>query len=440
MRRFQETPAFWRYFGARLKPFTRPLFLGSVGFLSLSGIAIYQYWNNPDFLQNQIEQPLEAVFGSRNSREIPQVSEEDLAAAADVDNIELLLQEIEQNRLKTPFNSPVSKENSGKPDNEFTRFQKKQQDKFKNSNTAKYNYLGTKNNALNNLLKPPSLNNYPSNLSTKTFTKINSNGSTFTNTSNPVGTLYLSNKNSLLNSNISSPYLQTSPLSDLGDKSGNFNIREQGINRLQETNIPENSSNITNSNSRLNQQRNINNFSNSSGAGSSSNQTTNGSTGNTQNRVNNFPTSNFNRYVAPTPNYNRSVPGNYQLQPQSFTQQTPRNFSQINSSTVNTQNRANNLPNNNFNRYVAPTPNYNRLPPNNYQSQSRSFEQQTTRDSRRNSYRNSFDNSIRTGNILNNNILSNTTQNLNQPSQSNNQPLSGRTIQPAGQLSTSPLR
>ena len=104
MTRFQDTPAFWRYFGARLKPFTRPLFLGSVGFLSLSGIAIYQYWNHPDWLQNQIEQPLAAVFDSRNSQEIPQVAEEDLAAVADVDNIELLLQEIEQNRLKNSFN------------------------------------------------------------------------------------------------------------------------------------------------------------------------------------------------------------------------------------------------------------------------------------------------------------------------------------------------
>ena len=444
MRRFQDTPAFWRYFGARLKPFTRPLFLGSVGFLSLSGIAIYQYWNRPDWLQNQIERPLEAVFDSRNSQEIPQVAEQDLAAAADVDNIELLLQEIEQNRLTNSFNLPVSKEKRSSPDNPFTRFQKKQQDKFKNSNTANYNYLGNQNNALNNFLKPPSLNNYPTNLSTTTSTKINSNGFSSTNTTNPVGRLYLSNKNSSLSRTVTSPYTRTSPLSNLGDRSGNFNLRQPARNRGQETDLSENLGNIinqsavTNSSTRFNQQTNINNFSNSSVSGSSLNQPVNNSTANTQNRVNQ-PNNIFNRYVAPIPNYNRSAPGNYQLQPQTFGQQAPRNFTQTNTSTVNTQNRANNLPTNNFNRYTLPVPNYNGSFPNNNQSQSPSFQQPTPRAFRRNRY-NNFDDSMWTESIFNNNTLSNPTQNLNQPGQFNNQAPSRATLQPAGQLSSFPLR
>ena len=414
MTRFQDTPAFWRYFGARLKPFTRPLFLGSVGFLSLSGIAIYQYWNHPDWLQNQIEQPLEAVFGSRNSQEIPELAEEDLAVVADIDNIDLLLQEMEQNRLKTSFQSPGKKNNNNSPDNAFTRFQKTQQAKFKNPTTSNSDYLGIKNNALNNLLKPPALTNYPSNLSTKT-----------SNTSNPVGKLYLSNKKSSLNRTVNSPYLQQSTLSNLGDRSGNFNIRQQGINRSEQSTIVENLNNPTNSNitrdsnSNLNQQTTINNFSNSSVSGRSLNQSPNNSRVNTQNRENNF-----NRYVAPTPSYNRSVPSNYQLQPQSFGQQNIRSYSQINNSGVN------NSQTNTVNRYTAPTTNYNRFVPNNYQSQSRSFEQQNTRNFR-NSYRNSLDNSIRTNNILLNPI---------QNQQSNNQSSNNRNLQPAGQLSSSPLR
>ncbi len=449
MTRFQDTPAFWRYFGARLKPFTRPLFLGSVGFLSLSGIAIYQYWNHPDWLQNQIEQPLEAVFDSRNSQEIPQVAEEDLAAVADVDNIELLLQEIEQNRLKNSFNFPVSKQKTSSPDNRFTRFQKKQQDKFKNSNTAKYNYLGTKDNALNNLLKPPSLNNYSSILSTKTSTKINSNGFSSSTTSNPVGRLYLSNKNSSLNRTVTSPYTKTSSLSNLGDSSGNF--RQPATNRGQQTDLPTNSTNITNQsgvtnpNTRLNQQTNINNFSNSSVPNSSLNQPTNNSTTNTQNRVNQI-TNNFNRYTAPTPNYNQSAPGNYQLQPQSFGQQTPRNFSQTNSTIVNNQNRANNLPTNNFNRSVVPTPNYNQSVPGNYQLPSPSFQQQSPRNFSRDRYNNNFDNSlwrdnsIWRDNVSSNNTLFNGTQNLNQSGQFNNQTIPRATLQPAGQAYSFPLR
>lgn len=401
MRKFQDTPAFWRYFGARLKPFTRPLFLGSVGFLSLSGIAIYQYWNNPDWIENQIEQPLEAVLDSTsNSEIIRQVGEENLANVADIDNIDLLLQEINQNQLKNSFNSPVSKKKNSSPDNAFTRFKKNQEDKFKNGNISKSHYLGTKNNALNNLLKPPSLSNYRSNLSTKTSTKINSNGFNSANTPNPIGKLYLSGKNSSLNRTVSSPYTQKSPLSNLGDKSGDFNIRQQRINRGKETNTPENLGNIinqtplTNPNTRLNQQTNINNFSNRSAPSSSLNRSVN-----TQNRANNFRTNNVNTYVVPTPNYNRSVPNNYQLQPQSFGQQTPRGFNQGN-------------------------------------------------------YRNSFNNLIQRENQLNNNFLSNPlqsqqldnfyTQDQNQPRQSNNQSVinqfSQPILQPAGSLSPSPLR
>lgn len=385
MRRFQDTPAFWRYFGARLKPFTRPLFLGSVGFLTLSGIAIYEYWKRPDWLQNQIEQPLEAVFGSRDNRAIPQVAEEDLAAVADIDNIELLLQEIEQNQLKNPLNPTINPKKRS-PDNAFTRFKKKQEDKFKNSSISQSNYLGTKNNALDNLLKPPSLTNYRSNLSTKTSTLNNLNGLNSTRKSNPVGHLYLSNKNSSFNRNLTSPYTKNSPLSNLGDRSGNFNLRQLKINSEQETNTPENAGNltdrtrVTNPNTRLDRQINI------PIPNSSVNESAN-----IQNGQNSLRTNNINRYTAPTPNYNQSVPNNYQLQPQSFGQQTPRNLNQTN-------------------------------------------------------YRNTLVNPIQPRDRLNNNILSNstqTTQNSNISRQSNNQPIinqfSSPILQPAGSLSTSPF-
>ena len=400
MKNFQDIPAFWRYFGARFKPFTRPLFLGSVGVLTLSGITLYQYWHHPDWLHNQIERPLEAVLGSRNSQPIPPVlEEEDLAVLADVDNIELLLQEMEQSQIANSFNSLRGKKKKDSPNTAFSRFQQEQENKFKNASATNSNYLQVDDSALNALLKPPSLINYSSNL--------NSKGSNPEIMPNPVGRLYVSKRNSPLGN--SNPSITTNPLTKLGDRSGNFNIRRQVVNVRETENISNNQGNIANqnqigvSNTALNQPTSVNNnFSNGDVSSSPLNNPENSNTATPQRSETSFQPNNLNRYSIPSPNYNRSVPNNYQLQPSNFGQQTPRNFNQINSANYNF-----------------------------------------------------FSNSLRANNQLyRNNSLSNPSQNqqqrssynqgLPQPAQLNNQPiinrLSNPSLQPAGSLSTSPLR
>ncbi len=411
-KRFQRTPAFWRYFGARLKPFTKPLFLGSVGFLTLSGVAIYQYWHHPDLLQNRIEEPLKAVLGSRNLQPISPVLEEDLAALADIDNIELLLQEMAQSQAANSFNSISSTKkgnNKNVANTKFSRFKKQQEDKFKNASAASSNYLKRNNNALEQLLKPPSINNFSSNLPKKQNTNnIVSNAKSNTTTNN-VGRLYLSNSNSVLNNPVKSPYSRSNHLSKLGDFSGDLKIRQEVVNNTQGINSSSNFSDsfnqtqVTQLNNLPNQATNINNLPNR--FSSPSNTSQNNTTINSQNQENNsIPLNRSNIYFAPRINYNQSVPSNYQLQPSGFAQQNPRTFNQLNPSNSNlleNNSRVNNT-----------------LPTNNPLSNIIQNQQQ------------------------NNNKFSG--QNATQPTQLNNQLInngfSSPTLQPAGSLSTSPLQ
>ncbi len=436
MRKYQDTPAFWRYFGARLKPLTRPLFLSSVGFLTISGVAFYQYWHHPDWLQNKIEQPLEAVFASRDSQEIPQISEEDLAIVADVDNIDLLLQEMAQNQAKNPFNvAPDQKKKSKKdsPNTAFSSFQEKQKNKFKNAGASNPSYLRSDNSALDELLKPPSFTNYRSPISTQASKNRISNGSASAIIPNPVGRLYLSNKNSSLSNTPTSPYINTNPLSRLGSDRSikpntiKPNMRQQNINTVETGNTTNNPGRFPNeagaatSNEALNQPTSINNrgglsptsvpnqFPSSSPAinnfypSSPLNTSGNRNTANLETNQNSLQPSNPNIYPIRTPNYNQSVPSNYQLQPQSFLQQSPRSFNQLNS--VNSNPLGNSLgTNNQFNR------------------------------------NNSLSNSVQ-NQQLNNTYVPNsiqTRQLTNQPTTNNNQPIVNRTPNPILQLE-SPL-
>lgn len=101
-------PSF-RFLKARLKPFTKPMFWGSATILTLVGIAIWQYWRHPEWIAtNDIEQPstirnntaddyegLDINQSSSNR----QLSQEDLAIAADIDNSELLLEELQSAQI-----------------------------------------------------------------------------------------------------------------------------------------------------------------------------------------------------------------------------------------------------------------------------------------------------------------------------------------------------
>ena len=365
MKRFQEIPAFWRYFGARFKPFTRPMFLGSVGFLTLSGVAFYQYWHRPDWLHNSIEKPLEAVFSSRNSQEIPQIPEEDLAKVADIDNIDLLLEEIGENQAATPYIAYPEpnrrrRRRKNSPDAALTRFQENESTKTSISN---YGDINTNNNALDNLLKPPTFTNYNSPISKQANENLISNGSNSQVIPNPVGRLYKSNGQSSLSNNIPrsnySPNSQTNPLLKLGDRSGNINLRQQVGNRVGTSNTFDAAGNATNEtrvenpNTPLNQPTNTNNSGSIPTASTSQFQPSASGINNVPssfspyntsgniNRVNpqinssnlnsnNVQLTNPNIYSRPTFNYNQSVPGSYQLQPGNFGQQNPRNSNQLN--------------------------------------------------------------------------------------------------------------
>lgn len=45
-----------RYLKARLKPFTRPLFLGSLGMISFFGFCVWQYWQHPEWRSTGLNQ------------------------------------------------------------------------------------------------------------------------------------------------------------------------------------------------------------------------------------------------------------------------------------------------------------------------------------------------------------------------------------------------
>jgi hypothetical protein len=83
-------PAYLRYLKARLLNFSKPAFWGTAIFLSVLGLVIREYWVNPE------------AFTRRQSSEVTtqntddSLSAEDKAIAADIDNLPVLYNDVEQ--------------------------------------------------------------------------------------------------------------------------------------------------------------------------------------------------------------------------------------------------------------------------------------------------------------------------------------------------------
>ena len=219
MNDFKNIPPSMRYLGARLKPFRRPLFWGSLGLASLIGLTLYQYWQHPDWLTGSLSEiktnSNSSLNNLSNSIEREKISAEDLAIGAELDNLDLLLKELEQNQtipLNQSKKSKKSKKSNdslqlGNKNTTYHRFQEQQKSKLRRSPDP---LIPTKTSASNlvtsptrNMFKLPSFNGYNPTVSNSPNSEI---------IPNPVGRLYLSDRNRLNNTFTSNSVNSFSPI------------------------------------------------------------------------------------------------------------------------------------------------------------------------------------------------------------------------------------
>ena len=232
----KNTPVFLRYFSARFQPLTKPMFWCSLGGFLIAGLAVYQYWQHPNWLQTNFE----SVKNARAVREkdVPNVSSEDLAAAANIDNINVLLEEIEQNKTLLDIAAEGKQNQSAtlkREESEFSRLQKAQKNKLNNPDVSSSYYLGEGlgNKKIMELLKPPSFSSYQTSSKDR---DLNLRGIAQPKSSNiipaPVGNIYLSNRDR------KSLGITTTPNTSIDTRTN----RE--ANTKTNTEIPNNSSNL----------------------------------------------------------------------------------------------------------------------------------------------------------------------------------------------------
>jgi len=209
-------PVFIRYLKPRLQPFGRPIFWGTLMILSLVGIIIYQYGRYSDWLEASSEKTTNS--DSLLDKNLPnqvdqsQFSPEDLAIGADIDNLDLLFQEINQNQnfsLDLFSNSQENLATQNSEDKSLTRFQAKQQTKSDRSSLVSNSVSSSQNNLINNsFLERRFDNKLPYQLFKEKSTLISPINNSINPQSvsssdlipNPVGSLYLSNRQKLFNS------------------------------------------------------------------------------------------------------------------------------------------------------------------------------------------------------------------------------------------------
>lgn len=206
---FKNTPASMRYLGARLKPLKRPLFWGSIGLVSLIGLALYQYWLHPDWISGNLSEIATTTNDSTsrlsNLTNEGQISAEDLAIGAELDNLDLLLKELEQNQT-LPISETLKKEKArnslpiSDKNTTYKRFQEQQKSKLSRSPDPLFS---NKNNGENLVESPtrgifqlPKANDSNSTLPPAPPVET-SNSSNPELIPNPIGRLYLSNPNRL---------------------------------------------------------------------------------------------------------------------------------------------------------------------------------------------------------------------------------------------------
>jgi hypothetical protein len=100
-------PASMRYLKAKLWNLTRPAVWGTAMFLSVMGLVTREYFVNPNFLSRQPQEQKPDVGEKAGS----DISSEDKAIAADIDNLPVLISDAEKAALAT-VNTPVVKANT----------------------------------------------------------------------------------------------------------------------------------------------------------------------------------------------------------------------------------------------------------------------------------------------------------------------------------------
>lgn len=91
-------PAYFRYLKARLSNFLRPSFWGTGFFLVAVGLVVKAYWSNPGIFTIQ---PNQEPNQETVQQEATDISEEDKAIAADIDNMPTLFSDFAQATLST---------------------------------------------------------------------------------------------------------------------------------------------------------------------------------------------------------------------------------------------------------------------------------------------------------------------------------------------------
>ncbi|MBD2595981.1 hypothetical protein H6G74_16835 [Nostoc spongiaeforme FACHB-130] len=104
-------PAYLRYLKARLWNFSKPAFWGTAIFLSVLGLVIREYWTNPDAFTGKQDGEVTTPQADNSS-----LSAEDKAIAADIDNLPVLYNDVEQAETQAIVSSPTdnSKPKKGK--------------------------------------------------------------------------------------------------------------------------------------------------------------------------------------------------------------------------------------------------------------------------------------------------------------------------------------
>jgi len=136
-------PAYLRYLKARLWNLGRPSFWGTAIFLSVVGLVTWEYWKNPDiFVYKQKNQ-----VASQKSAD-SDLSEENRAIAADIDNLPVLFNDFEQATVSSTANTSKEKKSKGLLEDVIN--------KQKSVNDTKLNSgLGIVNNEPNPTMKNP---------------------------------------------------------------------------------------------------------------------------------------------------------------------------------------------------------------------------------------------------------------------------------------------
>ena len=269
MNDFKNTPASVRYLSARLKPFRRPMFWGSLGLVSLIGLAIYQYWRHPDWLNSnltEIETNSNISTNDRaNSTNKEQLSADELAIGAELDNLDLLLKELEQNQTIPLTQSSKTKKSqnslqTGNKDTIYHRFKEQQKSNLNRSPQPLIPKKTTTNNLVTsptrNIFKLSGFESYTPNTSNTSNTSNTPNTSTTQNSTssnlelipNPVGRLYLSDRDRLNNS------IRLNTTSTSGSVNSVSPINSFSTNRqtTEENSSSQNNSNFSTSEVRVN--------------------------------------------------------------------------------------------------------------------------------------------------------------------------------------------